>query len=419
MTHISFWGGVGVVGSSKVLIEEAGWRVLLDMGLDFNPIPPLFRGKVVPRPDQILADRLKTGCAPPIPHLYRPDALPGTDLAGGSDQKTALFISHAHPDHMGLTGWVDPAIPIFAAPETQAIMAALQNAGLGVEGHAPRVQSLQESTPLSFGPFRVTRLPVDHDAPGSSAYIIETQAGTIAYTGDLRLHGSHPAWVHDFIHAAQGCHALIIEGTLLNHAHEESSESDIGLQFEQYLTATPGLVLVSLNPVNLERVNSFVTKAREQGRTLLFPLQQTRFLKEMGIHQVEAWDESTLQQIRHDPRRYLVQVPVTELPLLLDLPVGGESRYLYSNGEPYGPSDPDWATLMDWLHYTQTPFSSLSSTGHASATAIHEIVKAIAPSLVFPVHTDAPKALQPPTGTKRVLPIQGDPGFDLWNMFSE
>ena len=39
MADISFWGGVGVIGSSKVLIEQDSWRVLLDMGLDFSPKP--------------------------------------------------------------------------------------------------------------------------------------------------------------------------------------------------------------------------------------------------------------------------------------------------------------------------------------------------------------------------------------------
>lgn len=419
MTHISFWGGVGVVGSSKVLIEEAGWRVLLDLGLDFNPIPPLFRGRVMPRTDQILADRLKAGCAPQIPYLYRPDALRGVDLPGGSDQKTALFLSHAHPDHMGLTGWVDPSIPIFASPETQAIMTALQNAGLGVEGYAPRVQPLPESTPLAFGPFRVSRYPIDHDVPGSSAYIVATSAGAIAYTGDLRLHGSHPDWVQAFVQAARGCHALIIEGTLLNQAHQEPLESEMEHQLDQYLAITSGLILLSLNPVNLERVKTFVTKTRERGRTILFPLEQARFLEEMGLQHIEVQEESTLKRIHHNPQRYLVQLPVTGFPRLLDLPVGAESLYLYSNGEPYGPSDPDWTTLMDWLHYTQIPFRSLSSTGHASASALHQIVRDIAPTLVFPIHTATPEALRPPVGTKRVLPVRGDPGFDLGHGFGD
>ena len=91
-----------------------------------TPKPDLFRGRVAPRADHVLRDRLRTGGAPWLPHLYRPDAVAGLDLAGGSDERSALFITHAHPDHMGLIGWVDREIPIYGSPETQRIVVTSQ-----------------------------------------------------------------------------------------------------------------------------------------------------------------------------------------------------------------------------------------------------------------------------------------------------
>jgi hypothetical protein len=43
VAHIEFWGGVGVIGSSKVLIHDGGHRVLLDLGLDIPRGGDLFR----------------------------------------------------------------------------------------------------------------------------------------------------------------------------------------------------------------------------------------------------------------------------------------------------------------------------------------------------------------------------------------
>ena len=56
---VEFWGGVGVIGSSKVLITEGDHRVLLDFGLDIPRGTDLFRPPVVPagRPRAFLGVR--------------------------------------------------------------------------------------------------------------------------------------------------------------------------------------------------------------------------------------------------------------------------------------------------------------------------------------------------------------------------
>lgn len=93
MADISFWGGVGVVGSSKVLIEQDGWRVLVDFGIEFSSPRSLYRGDVSPRPEHFLKDLLRVGSAPSVPALYHTGALQGMDLKPGGDGRTALFIS--------------------------------------------------------------------------------------------------------------------------------------------------------------------------------------------------------------------------------------------------------------------------------------------------------------------------------------
>lgn len=415
MANISFWGGVGVIGSSKVLIEQDGWRVLLDFGLDFSPGAGLFRGHVSPRPEHVLGDRLKSGGAPHIPHIYRRDATSGTDLISGSDGKTAVFITHAHIDHIGLTGWLDPDIPIYCSPESLQIMEALQDAGMGLEGGHPQFQVVGDHESVAFGPFTVTRHPVDHDVIGASGYAVTTENGVVAFTGDIRLHGRHPEKSLDFASRVHKARALVIEGTTLSAGFRsaQAHEMEVDQSFEHILAATPGLVIMTVYPRNLERVQAFLAAARRAGRTILWPASVARFLVNMGIAQVDVFAENTLDRIAKEPGTYVVQLAVSDIPALLDLPVGPGSVFVHANGEPLGPYDPDWDVLHDWLKFTHTPFWSIGTGGHASPDDLNLLVEAISPDIVFPLHSQEPDRLIPPTGTIRWLPQRGGRRYPL------
>ncbi|MBC3842505.1 hypothetical protein GXW82_26875 [Streptacidiphilus sp. 4-A2] len=76
MVAIEFWGGLGVIGGSKIMIEDGGHRVLLDIGLDIPSGRDPFRRPVQLRPGRELSDRLRMNAAPRIPGLFDPAARP-------------------------------------------------------------------------------------------------------------------------------------------------------------------------------------------------------------------------------------------------------------------------------------------------------------------------------------------------------
>jgi len=415
MAHVSFWGGVGVIGSSKILIEQNQWRVLLDFGLDFSPGKGLFRGPIAPRPGHILEDRLRTGGAPWLPHVYRSDAIANLDLPGGSDQRTALFITHCHLDHIGLTGWVDPDIPIYASPDTVRMIDALTKADDGVEGGKPAIHPMADGETVIHGPFRITRYPVDHDVIGASGYAVETEDGTLAFTGDIRLHGRHPDKSMAFAEAVHGARALVIEGTTLSFGFQraERPETVVDELFDQALSQTPGLVLMTLYPRNIERVQMFLDIARRHGRTICWPDPIAAFLRAIDIPDITRLDDSIISEVRRHPEAYVVQLSPPEIPMLLDLPVGPGAVFLHANGEPLGPFDPTWDVLQDWLQYTHTPFWSIGSGGHATPDDLNTLVELIAPEILFPLHSLEPDRLIPPPGTIRWLPQRGGRRYSL------
>jgi ribonuclease J len=408
MTTLRFFGGVGSIGSSKVEVAEAGWRALFDLGPLIPGRDGLLRPPVRSRPGSGLRDQIRVGEAPAIPFLYRPEALAGLDVEGGADGRSALFISHCHIDHMGLIGWVDPAVPIYASPETIAMVDALEVAGLGLDGGRPTLRPMAEGEVVQVGPLRVRRYPVDHDVAGASGYAIETEDGLVAYTGDFRLHGRHPELTWAFAQAVAGAEALVTEGTTLSFGGRGGvrREADCDRAFDRALGETPGLVMVTLYPRNIERVQAFLAIAAAHGRTILWPPAMGAFLRAFGLEGIvdfgsEGADASAVSAA---PDRFVVQIEVEHLADLLDLPVGPGSVLCHANGEPLGPFQPTWDVLQDWLRYTATPFRQIGAGGHADPDDLHHFVETVAPETVYPLHTDDPFRLLPPPGTLRILP---------------
>lgn len=109
--------------------------------------------------------------------IYLPDADVHLD---GSGPDAPTFISHAHADHVPR----DRRQPVFATPATAALMRA--------RGHIGPIEALPfgERLPLA-GPPRtyVTLYPAGHIL-GSAMVFVESDSGSLLYTGDCRTPAS-------------------------------------------------------------------------------------------------------------------------------------------------------------------------------------------------------------------------------------
>ena len=409
MATLRFYGGVGVIGSTKVAVEQDGWRVLLDLGSDIPGREGLVRSPLRLRPEAELRTRILLGEAPPIPHLFRPEAVEGTGVPGGADGRTALFISHAHIDHVGLLGWADPGVPVYAAEETVRMLDVLEAVGQGLDGGPPSVRPMAEGEPIPVGPLLVERHRVDHDIPGASGFLVTTEDGVVAYTGDLRLHGRHPELSERFAKQARGAAALVIEGTTLSGDPRSAvrTEAQVEAAFDEELRRTPGLALLSLYPRDLERAAAFVAIAARRGRRILWPPATAAFLQALGLEEIHELDGDALAEVRNEPSRFVVQLAADELGTLLDLPLGPGSVFLHANGEPLGPFQAGWDLLQQWLSRLQVPFTSIGASGHATPHDLHRIAEIVQPAVLYPIHTADPFRFMPPPGTLRVLAEYG------------
>jgi len=429
MAHFELWGGVGVIGSSKVLVHDRGYRVLLDLGLDIPRDADLFRAPARPRPGRELADRLRVGAAAAIPGIYDPAALDVGTVRGGAGLAeeglpapladwagpTAVFISHPHIDHVGLAGFIRPEIAVHASPEAISLLHALEQGGdilAGPRGLAGW-QSVAAGAKVDVGPMTVERFDVDHDVPGASGYRVTTSDGVLAFTGDIRFHGHHPERSWQFAADVAGCDVLVTEGTTLSfdETRPPRTEADVARDYEAALAASGDLMLQAVYPRDLDRVRAFIAIAARHGRTIVWPDRTALFLRAAGISDAAGSSDAAgrLVTLRESPGSFVVQFDPDDLPGLLDLPLGPDSVLLHANGEPLGPFDPRWKLCTDWLTHCGLPLRHIGCSGHAYQDDLHEMVYRIRPRVVVPIHTLTPYRLHPVAGPTRLAPDRAHP----------
>lgn len=409
-TTIEFWGGLGVIGSSKVLVRGAGHRVLLDFGLDIPDTAELFRAPVRSAPGRELADRLRVGGAPRIGGVYDPQWLDPSDPLPDDPGPVSLFVSHPHIDHAGLVGFVAPHVATYAHADAVEVFAALEHSGSPLPGRAPAWHGLQDGQSVRCGDLSVQCLRVDHDVPGASGYLVTTPDGTLAFTGDLRFHGRRPELSSAFAERVAGCDVLVTEGTTLaweQPADRPRDEDDVAADFAAVLAGSSGLVLASLYSRDVERAVEFIAVAARHGRTYLWPAATAMLLRSLGVDDVVARDELPDADLHASPGRYVVQPDPDDLPGLLRLPIVPGTVLAHANGEPLGDFDPRWSLFVDWLRQLGAELRVIGCSGHAAPDALHAMVEAIGPRVVFPIHTTAPRRLHPPAGVRRVIASYG------------
>lgn len=329
MATITCYGGVREIGGNKFLVEDGGTRVFLDFGMSFGAQGAYFDEFLQPRTNAALRDLLALGILPAIDGIYRHDACvhPGADDHapgdGGPDDLwrapvrsyeevvetdgepflDAVVLTHAHADHYGHLGYLDPRIPVHATPVTATLMEAIQEvtsaSGFGAEivhgktkgvetrteqaryPGAPYLKGREEWTrpiethdgyePFPMGDLMVTLVPVDHSVPGAASVLVETSDGkTIYCTGDVRFHGIFDevteeleAWA-----AEADVDVMLCEGTRIDQ-DEPDSEDRVREDLTKTFSSTEGLALVDFGWKDTTRFETAQQAAKAAGRELV------------------------------------------------------------------------------------------------------------------------------------------------------
>jgi len=211
------------------------------------------------------------------------DTSPGVDLimadvewlAQNRERIEAIFITHAHEDHVGALGHLWPRLkaPVYARVFTGAIAAdKMTEAGQPVDavhivGPRPAV--------TQAGPFQVQFVPLSHSIPESAALVIDTPAGRIVHSGDFKLDGTpvvgEPFDPREWLTIAKEkgrVRAMTCDSTNIFSPNPGRSEATLAQPITELVKGQKGLVVATTFASNVARLKTLADAGRAAGRSI-------------------------------------------------------------------------------------------------------------------------------------------------------
>jgi ribonuclease J len=259
-------GGAGEIGMNAYVYgygrEGAERLIVVDLGVSF----PDMNG--TPGVDLILPDI--------------------TWLIAQKHRIEAIFITHAHEDHVGALGhlWGDLGAPVYARRFT----ANIARRKMVERGHPERVVSTIEAWPetVEKGPFKVGFLPISHSIPESSGLVIDTPQGRLLHTGDFKLDETplvgeafDPQLWADV--ARPGVKALICDSTNVFSGHEGRSEASLGANIDALVESAERMVVATTFASNIARIKTLAQAGMRAGRSICLMGRAMRRMVETAL----------------------------------------------------------------------------------------------------------------------------------------
>jgi len=450
LTSLTFYGGVNEIGGNKILLQDKDTKVFLDFGMSFGKRSKFFEEFVNPRVSNGITDYLTMGLIPDIPGIYREDLL---EMAKRKPEKSdidAVLLTHAHADHANYISFLNKDIPIHMGAGCHLILKAIADRGSrsleneildykerplaehkGEKPVARKIIEFRTGDKFKVGSLEVEPIHVDHSVPAAYGFIIYTSEGPVVYTGDIRLHGTHPEMTKDFIAKAKEVKpiALISEGTRIADKEKEESEKLVYQQCSKTIKDTNRLIFADFNFKDVDRFQTFYKIAQETGRKLVVKLNDAHFLKYLSqdkhlsvpdidnehiviylpkkgsgtysdsdytstekafLNLNNAW---TAKQIAENESKVLCCMGFYSFTSLIDIKPEPGAVYIHSSSEPYNEGQVISSDRADaWIEHFGMSRVQSHCSGHARGRDLLEAVAEIGAKTLFPVHTEHPEA---------------------------
>ena len=240
-------GGLGEIGRNMNVVEYNGHILLIDCGV-------LFPEEEQPGVDLILPD-----------FHYIKDRL---------DKVEALVLTHGHEDHIGGVPYLlklRPDIPLIGSKLTLAFVEAK------CKEHRinPTLVEVKGRDKLKVGPFNLEFVNVTHSIPDALAVFVQTPAGSLIDTGDIKLDQlplDHR--ITDLVEfgklGEKGVDLLMMDSTNAEVPGFVKPETSIGPALDQAFAQATRKIIVASFSSHVHRVQQVVDAAHKYGRKVVF-----------------------------------------------------------------------------------------------------------------------------------------------------
>jgi ribonuclease J len=210
------------------------------------------------------------------------DTSPGVDLIlpdvswlhDKLDRLEAIFITHAHEDHIGALAPLWPGLEkkVYCRRFTATIgRLKFEEAGLPVD----QIVTVEpRPATVEVGPFKVQFVPVSHSIPESSALVIDTPAGRIFHSADFKIdhtpvvgEGWDDARIADIV-KERPVKAMTCDSTNVFSTHEGRSEASLAGPLTELIRSRAGMVVATTFGSNVARLKTLAEAGRAADRTI-------------------------------------------------------------------------------------------------------------------------------------------------------
>ncbi len=451
MVELTFYGGVNEIGGNKTLLRDGDTKVFLDFGMSFGRKGQFFEEYMQPRTANAIGDFLCMQLVPDIEGAYREDIMRHCGLKCSGPDIDAVFLSHAHADHASYVSFLHEDIPIYCGQTAHRILEAIdESSQRGIETEVlnfkerPIINTRADPINRTFNTFRtgdrlkvgsieIEPIHVDHSVPGAYGFVIHTSEGSVVYTGDLRLHGTHSEMTEDFIEKAmeETPVAMITEGTNIDKPKSDESEAKVYQESLVAVRNTKNLAIVDFNFKDVDRFRTFLQIAQDTDRTLAISFKNACFLdkysedkklnipdsstdgivlykdkKGKGLYEEKdyaMWERKylnntnlvTAEDIERNQGNYLMIMNFWSFQRLVDIQPENGSLFVHSLSEAFNEEMAISQQRVDnWLNHFGLRKVQSHCSGHASGPELKEIIERIKPKTLFPIHTEKPEIFQ-------------------------
>ncbi len=252
-------GGLGEVGRNMAVLEHQGRLLVIDCGV-------LFPDESQPGVDLILPDF--------------------SAIRGRLDDIEALVLTHGHEDHIGAVPYLlreRPDIPLVGSKLTLALLDAKLREHR--QTRSPKHQ-VREGDRLTFGPFALEFLAVNHSIPDALAVAVRTKAGLLLHTGDFKMDqlplDGRITDLRAFSRLGEeGVDLFLVDSTNAEVPGFTTSEREIGPVLSRVFATSKQRIIVACFASHVHRVQQTMDAAVAVGRKVVYVGRS--MVRNMGI----------------------------------------------------------------------------------------------------------------------------------------